>query len=277
MKSLTPRLAKPLALASITLLAGCGPVSALLHDPRGLPCIDADCRIRYEPGAEAYAEAIGDILPRAKKRIESRQGRPFGRPFVVVAFADDADYAAANGRASTLPHGVAFMDRITLSPRLWRDDRGELEPYLTHELSHAHLLSHMSSLALIHIPAWFTEGLAVWASDGGGATRVSPAEAARAIAEGLTIETPDETGALGQMSLPFVKDFRDDNPYRRAHMAYRQAGMFVGWLHDRDQKAFAALLDRVVNGESFRSAFAASFGVSVALAWREFASQTKPD
>jgi hypothetical protein len=59
-------------------------------------------------------------------------------------------------------------------------------------------------------------------------------------------------------------------------MAYRQAGMFVGWLHDRDRRAFAALLDRIFAGDDFRTAFEASQPTSIAVAWRDFAAAQKP-
>jgi hypothetical protein len=263
-----------LALAGlgVALVSGCGPASALLHDPRALPCLRPDCQIRYEPGAQAYAQAVEKILPRAAAKIETIQGRPFGDPFIVVAYADENAYAAANGRGSARPSGVAFMDRVTLSPRLFRDDPGQLEAYLTHELSHAHLLSHMSSLDLIHIPVWFTEGLAVMASDGGGAQKITVSEAKRAIRNGMALDTPDSTGLLGDISLRFVKGFHDDDPTRQAHMAYRQAGMFVAWLRDRDPDAFAALLADLCQRRSFAEAFRDHYHSGVEPLRREFAA-----
>ena len=255
----------------MSLLAGCGPASALLHAPDTLPCLRRDCRIRYEPGARAYAEAVEKILPNAMAQVEALQERPFGDKFVVVAYAEEGAYAAANGRGSAMPSGVAFMDRVSLSPRLWRDAPKQLVPYLTHELSHAHLLSRLSSFAMVRIPPWFTEGLAVLASDGGGAQRVGAAEARQAIRAGLTIETPESTGALGAFSLPFVKNFPADDPRRQAHMAYRQAGMFVAFLRDRDRRAFTALLDGLFAGKSFAAAFHEAYDASPAALWTDFA------
>jgi hypothetical protein len=264
----------PLALGLVLglgLLAGCGPASALLHDPQSLPCLQPDCQIRYEPGARAYAEAVAKLLDPAVAQIEGRRGRPFGSPIVVVVHADEDAYVAANGRGDARPSGVAFMDRVTLSPRLWREEPDQLKPYLTHELSHAHLLSHISTLAEVRIPSWFVEGLAVMASDGGGAQLVSTAEAQRAIDAGSTIETPDRTGAFGETSLPFVKNFHDADPRRQAHMAYRQAGLFVAFLRDRDRRAFGALLDRLLNGKPFAESFRLAYGAAPAALWADFA------
>jgi hypothetical protein len=257
-------------LAGLAALAGCGPASALLHDPKAQPCLFDDCRVRYQPGAEALAARVDTVLPEARARVEALQGRPFGAPVTIVAYADEADYAAANGRGSAVPSGVAFLDRVTLSPRLIHASGEDIDAYLTHEMSHAHLLSHMSSLSLVSIPSWYTEGLAVLASGGGGAQKVSPDEARRAIAAGQTID-PIESEGLFQFSLPGARGFKTDSPLRGAHMAYRQAGLFVGFLRDRDAKAFAALLDGLFAGQDFKTAFHAAYGAPVAAFWDEFA------
>jgi hypothetical protein len=167
--------------------------------------------------------------------------------------------------------GVTFFNRVTLSPRLWREEPAQLEAYLTHELSHEHLLSLLGALEFQRIPAWFKEGLAVMASGGGGAQRVSVAEASRAIAAGQIIETPDETYLIGNSPLEAAA-WQDGDIYRRVHMGYRQAGMFVAHLNGKDPAAFKNLLHRLLSGERFKPAFEASFGSSVAGNWQSFAA-----
>lgn len=260
-----------LALAALAPLSGCGPASALLHSPKNLPCLRDDCGIRYEQGAEKLAEQVGAILARDKARIENFQGRRFAAAVTVVAYADEGHYAAANGRGSAVPSGVTFFDRVTLSPRLARGAPEQLELYLTHELSHAHLFGNLPRLTVLTVPSWFIEGLAVAASGGGGAQKVTPAEARAAILAGQTIETPDAT--LFQISLPAAKDWRDPDPYRIAHMAYRQAGMFVTYLREKDRAAFARLLDGLFAGENFRTAFEGAFGTAVGAQWRTFVAK----
>ena len=100
----------------VSLLAGCGPISAAFHDPRALPELARESRVHYEPGAEAYAREVARILPGAMAKVEAAHGRHFGKPFVVVAFLSNEAYAAANGRGDANPRGVTFFDRVTLSP-----------------------------------------------------------------------------------------------------------------------------------------------------------------
>lgn len=160
---------------------------------------------------------------------------------------------------------------MTLSPRLWREDREWLEGDLTHELSHEHLFSHLSPFEYYRIPVWFTEGIAVTASEGGGAQRVSPLEAQRAICSGRTIETPDQPNLFGNVSLKAPSPASEGDDIRlRMHMAYRQAGLFVAYLHDSNPIASNALLDRLYAGGQFKEAFEASYKSSVAQDWLRF-------
>jgi len=262
---------RPLALACGVALAAsaCGPVSAALHDPHALPALAENPRVRFDNGAQDYAHAVAALLPRAMAKVEAAHGRPFGRDFVVAAYLDDSAYAAANGRGDTSARGVAFLDRVTLSPQIWRDNAHDLEPYLTHELSHEHLLSRLSLVDYLRIPVWFTEGIAVMASDGGGAQLVSEQEAKRAIAAGRAIATPDEAALFGNVSMKAAG--LGDDMRRRMHMAYRQAGLFVSDLRARDGAAFASLMDRLYAGERFKPAFEAAYGSSVAENWSRFA------
>lgn len=262
------------ATAFALFLTGCGPVSALFHDPGALPALEQDGRIHYDAGARAYAEAVAKILPDAIAKVEAAQRRPFGKPFIIVAYADDAAYAAANGRSSTKPSGVTFFDRVALSPRLWREESERLENVLVHELSHEHLFSRLGALNYYRVPAWFLEGLAVMASDGGGAEGATAQEARRAIREGRAIETPDDPYLLSNISLkPPPPRSADEDVRLRVHLAYRQAGLFVEYLRASNETAFKSLLDRLYAGERFKAAFEASYKSSVAENWSRFAEK----
>jgi len=243
----------------------CGPLSAAFNDPHGLPALGGDGRVRYQPGAEDFAREIERLLPDAMARVEATHGRPFGRPFIVAAFLDDEAYAGANGRGNAIPNGVTFLDRVTLSPRLWREDRKRLAAYLTHELSHEHLQSLLSAVEYIRIPVWFTEGIAVMASNGGGAQLVPAENARRAICAGRVIETPDQPLLFGNVSLKAPEpNAEGEDILIRMHMAYRQAGLFVAFLNDIDPTAFETLLDRLYAGGPFKEAFEASYNSTVA-------------
>ncbi|QGM45617.1 hypothetical protein [Methylocystis heyeri] len=267
---------RPLALAFLASFAaaGCSPVSAALHDPQTLPALPQDPRIHYQPGAAPYATAVAALLPQAAATIEAVQGRPFGKPFTVTVFADDDAYAAANGLGTPKARGVTFFDRVTLSPALWREDSAYLEADLTHELSHEHLHSNLSAADYFAIPVWFVEGLAVMASGGGGAQRVSTREAERAIAQGRFIDTPDEANVFANFSLAPPRGSEKDENVARMHLAYRQASLFVVFLREEKPEAFKALMNRLFEGERFRQAFDASYAESLAAARARFIAKT---
>lgn len=261
----------------VPFLGGCGPVSAVFHDPHDLPALAQDPRVRYDAHAEGYAARIARLLPAAMARVEATHGRPFGKPFVVAAYLDDEAYAAANGVGSLQPRGVTFFDRIAMSPTVWREEPDWLAAYLAHELSHEHLHSHLSALEYIRIPVWFVEGIAVVASDGGGAQRVSPQEAKAEIAAGKFIETPDEASLFANIGLKAPPSRVEGDDVRlRMHMAYRQAGLFVAFLREHNPRAFKGLMHRLLDGEAFKSAFETSYGESLATLRARFIAGIAP-
>jgi hypothetical protein len=158
-----------------------------------------------------------------------------------------------------------------LSPVLWGEQRAQLRKILVHELSHAHLQGQLNFYAFGQIPSWFNEGLAVMVSNGGGAANVSEATARAAIREGDLINVRDTTSVLG---FPF------DPPQDRQrfplnaigqHMIYRQAGMFVSYLHTHNPQAFARFMNALMDGTTFHVAFENAYRESVATAWQNFA------
>ncbi len=167
--------------------------------------------------------------------------------------------------------------RILLSPTLCAGERARLPGVLTHELSHAHLFGWRSSVISARPPSWLTEGLAVMVSDGGGAEGVNDVEAAAAIVKGYAIVVTDEGRWRDFASIRFEIEppndpSHDDFVTFRQRLAYRQAGMFVAWLRERDPDAFAKVLQSVENGDSFRDSFHASFATEPQQQWRNFVS-----
>ncbi len=261
------RLAARIALAACAALLAAGrrPVSAALHDPHDLPALARDARVHYEANAKGYAEAVAKLLPAAMARVEAAQGRPFGRAFVVAAYLDEDAYALANGLGGSKARGVTYFDRVTMAPALWREEPGYLEADLVHELSHEHLWGHLSAVDYFQIPVWFVEGLAVTVSGGGGAQGVSGEEAEHEIVAGRVIDTPDAAFLFGNLGLkPPPPRMENEDQRMRMHLAYRQAGLFVSFLRAQNRQGFQALLDRLMTGERFNSAFSAGFGASVA-------------
>jgi hypothetical protein len=247
---------------------------AAWNDPRLLPALADEARVHYEPEALACAQAVADLTPRAIAQIESAHGRPFAQPPVVGVYASFDNYANANAMDDPGIAAVTRAGAALLSPTLCSKERARLEGVLAHELSHVHL-SSWRPLGAPRPPQWFTEGLAVMASNGGGAEGVSEDEAAQAIRDGYRVVL-DERRWIDFARLGFERepprDPAKDALTQRQRLAYRQAGMFVGWLRMRDETAFMRLLRALEAGKPFERAFQLAYGESAQKLWRAFVS-----
>lgn len=244
------------------------------NDPRLLPAFANDARVHYEPQALACAQAVAVLTPRAIAQIESAHGRPFARPPIVGVYASYETYANANAMDDPGIAAVTRAGAALLSPTLCSKERDRLEGVLTHELSHVHL-SGWRPLGAPRPPQWFTEGLAVMASHGGGAEGVSDDAAAQAIRDGYRVVL-DERRWIDFAGLGFERepprDPAKDPLTQRQRLAYRQAGMFVSWLRMRDETAFLQLLRALEAGKPFEGAFQLAYGESAPSLWRRFVS-----
>jgi len=252
-------------------------IVARFNDPADLPALASDLRVHYEPEARACAQDVAALLPAALARVEAAQGRPFARAPIVGVYASYENYARANGLGDPGVAAVSRSGRVVLSPTLCGEERVRLPGILAHELSHTHLYGWRSSLFAARPPSWFTEGLAVMVSSGGGAEGVSEAAAADAIRQGYAIVVRGEGVWRDFASIPFESEppqypSRDGFATPRQRLAYRQAAMFVVWLRTRDGQGFAGLLRRLEDGESFKDAFTESFAASPEESWRDFVS-----
>jgi hypothetical protein len=246
-------------------------VSGVWNTPDRLPALSANSQVHYQPGAEEYARDVAALLPTAITRIEAEHGRRFAHPVTLGVYATPAAYAAANGQGSVVPVGVTFAGRVNLSPSLSGRQHQRLPAILTHELSHAHIQGWIGEIAYIHLPNWFKEGLAVMVSEGGGAELVSEEEARSAIQGGERISI-DEAGSLQNLSA--VRFEKAPGKASAASypvvLAYRQAGMFVAYLHDSDGPAFARLMDAILDGRPFAEAVTVGYHEDIQSLWKAF-------
>jgi hypothetical protein len=285
MRSVIVRLLLLLGAAALVALALRANLRAALlaefHDPTRLPALAADPRVHFEPAARACAARVAAVLPAAMAQIETIHGLPFAKPPVIGVYASFESYARANGLGDAGVAGVAGVTRAgraLLSPTLCGDEGDRLASVLTHELSHVHFSGWRIRMGPAP-PAWFTEGLAVMASDGGGAEGVSDAEAAQALQAGVAI-IPDDVAWLDFAAIRFTREpvappGRDPWTYRQ-RLAFRQAGLFVRWLRARDPDAFNRFLRGLEAGQAFDKAFATLFGGKADAAWRAFLADPEP-
>ncbi len=246
-------------------------LSPLFYDPENLPTSERDPRVHFEAGANSCATEVAALLPRAIQHVEALQGRPFARDPVIAVYSSPALFAKANGFGHPNVAGASQWGRVTLSPRLCTTERPRLAAVLTHELSHAHLLSWRSWYVFERPPSWFTEGLAVMVSGGGGAEGVDEEAAKQALLQGYAIAIENKERWLDFAAIPFrIEPLEPSIPRQR--LAYRQAAMFVGWLFARRPNGFFQLLQEIETGKPFSAAFLKSYGSVPEIEWKAFVS-----
>jgi hypothetical protein len=266
-------------LALITVAAGTAaavPMArhialALWNVPDRLPSLTGNAYVHFEPGAEDYGRDVAALMPAAIARIEAAHGRPFAHPVTVGVYATPEAYMTANVIGSMQPVGVTPFGRVVLSPVLNWPQHRRLPAILTHELSHAHLQGWISPYAYIRLPNWFKEGLAVTVSGGGGAEFVGEQEARAAIERGEHIVINDAGSIWNLSDMRFERPVAGATASHQIVMAYRQAGMFVSFLHDSDPAGFARMMQAILDGRPFVDAVAAGYRQDVHALWREFA------
>lgn len=220
-----------------------------------------DPRVKYEPGAEAQAQIIAQALPAAIHTVEQAQYRRFVAPVNVYVCASIESFKAytVNGGAG----GLVLNKRLFISPKP-ENTAERLPSLLTHELSHLQIGQQMGLLKSARIPAWFTEGLAVYVANGAGAETVSEDQARDAIRQGKYF-LPETEGSL------FPKRAQDYG--LDPHLFYREASMFVAYLRQLDELKFRAFLLAVEDGQPFASAFQSAYNTNVDAAWQGFVSE----
>jgi hypothetical protein len=268
-------------LALVTLAAGTAVAfpaarhiaSALWNLPDRLPALSENGLVHFEPGAEGFARDVSALLPVAVAKIEAVHGRRFEHPVPVGVYTTPEAFAAANGSGAAGAVGTSVFGRVVLSPTLSGPQHWRLRAILTHELSHAHLQGYISTVTWVRLPSWFKEGLAVMASGGGGAEFVSEREARTAIERGETI-TIDDAGSFSNLSeIAFERARARATASDRTVMAYRQAGMFVSFLHDADTPGFARMMNAILDGRPFVEAVEAGYHRDVQSLWQQFVQQ----
>ena len=227
----------------------------------------ADTRILSEPGAEDVAVVVAADLAAAIATVEREQYRPFVKPVQVYVTKDEESFADFTG----VPKQVrgAVIIKVFLSGGL-RQEPDRINRILTHELSHLHLGQQLGVYGYnAKLPSWFQEGLAVIVSGGGGAEKVSEAEAAKATLAEKGLK-PEATG-----SFLFKKSAHSYGI--EPHMFYRQSGMFVAWLMQLDQERFRSFMLTIEDGGEFSASFSKVFGQGLDTAWQRFVDQLKPE
>ncbi|HTR85341.1 MAG TPA: hypothetical protein VMI56_12745 [Reyranella sp.] len=245
-------------------------LQGLLNGPEQLTALGDNEQVRYEAGGEGFAREVEKLLPAATAKIEATQGRAFEHPVTIGVYTTMDAFVAGNGTGSDAPLGVMSFGRVTLSPKLFGPQHHRLPAILTHELSHAHLYGWIGGVAYIYLPNWFKEGLAVMVSDGGGGEAVSEAAARAALKRGERIVVNDVGDFKKLTDVPLEKAPPGKPDWYAIVLAYREAGMFVTWLHDSDRTAFDRMFKAILEGGKFTDAVNAGYNADIQSLWQKF-------
>lgn len=222
-----------------------------------------DSRVLYEPGAKDNADKIVLLLPSAIKQVEEKQYHSFVKPVRVYVCESRDRFMRMYG--ADVRAGV--LTKLYLSPRIFDYGSEIARLYLTHELSHLHLLDRIGIFKMSRLPYWFKEGLATYVSGGGGAHLVSEQQAIDSIRSGKRF-TPNHKGG-------FIVQQTPKNFGLKPHMFYRQSMMFVRYLNNFDESAYRRLLTGVENGTRFSLALQESYQLSLEALWNGFLEAVK--
>ncbi len=249
-------------------LAGCNLAKTAMAISRStdhFKVLEQDGRVFYEEGALPFASRVAMQLDAAIAAVESAHHQTFNKPVSVFVCHSRESFAAycVNTRAS----GCVSNARLFLAPSSFEKDSF----VLSHELSHLHMAMQLDSIFwYLKAPVWFHEGLAVYAAKGEGARDISTEEAAAFIVAGRSF-VPNSSVNIFSRKTPASFNLG-------AHLFYRQAAMFVAFLHDIDEEKFKTFIVAVAGGKAFASAFTDAYHQSIENLWDKFVQlQVKPE
>ena len=256
----------PALLIVTTALMSCGQLKAIFQNTDHFVQFDASKAIYYETGAKDIARKVAENLGPAIRQIERDHFRPFAAPVKIYICANEESFAAHTGLNRRIKAAV-FNKKIFINAVL-RKQPGRIPRLTTHELSHLHIIQHIGTGQYVrNIPSWFSEGLAVLESGGGGAELVSEAEAARAIVSGNCFH-PE---AKGSLLFPKTASSYGLKP----HMFYRQSAMFVDFIRKKNSEGFKNFLTALQDQTGFEQAMTESYNDGVESLWKLFIENLK--
>lgn len=250
------------AVVSVAILAACAPLAKVAY-LEALPmygfATSVNPDVHYEQGAEQLAGEIAHLYPDAIALIERTHGSSFGKlPEIYVCATEECykKYAFVPvARGETRPRGnTVMLNGLQLS----QDGTGRA--ILTHELSHAYWYSR----GIRCLPRWWEEGLAVWASAGGGAEKSPLLSATQAIRAGHVFHPSSESSCFFANS---AAKYGLDWP-----LYYRQAGMFIAFIHNRNSSSFNSVLESLRAGTDLAEAVQTAYGQSIEMLWNAWHS-----
>ena len=216
--------------------------------------------LSYPPAASERVASILQDADAIKEELTSALGQKvLSRVAVRVAptASDMARLAPADAPPPEYASGVAYhgLHLVLLSMMAPRGAEAvDLDEVFRHELAHVALEDAVQGK---HVPVWFNEGLAIWLSG------------ERAPARMQTLWSATLSGSVIPLS-EIDRSFPHDN--FEVSIAYAESADFMRFLlRKSDRLRFAAMIDRVREGQAFDRAVAEAYGSDLRrleLEWR---------
>ncbi|MEZ4223458.1 MAG: peptidase MA family metallohydrolase [Polyangiaceae bacterium] len=218
-------------------------------------------RFSYLPAVRERVQPLIDEADSIRKDLRVRLGSDVLEDVTVYIARTPGEMATLAPEGAPFPKyaaGVAYSDLrlilLTIHP-VDPNSRHELSEVFRHELAHVALHQAVGGH---HVPRWFNEGFAVFASGESSFPRMQTL---------WTATLSNELLPLRRMERSFPEDALT------ASVAYAQAADVVRFLVRRqDRERFTAMVDRVGNGQAFETAMKDAYGVDLAgleYEWRE--------
>lgn len=217
-----------------------------------------DDRILFEPGAEEFANKLGEFLPTAIQQVEKKQFCHFVEPVRIYVCASRESFNKFYG--ADVRAGV--LTKLFLSPRIFEYGDEVARKYLTHELSHLHLQQQIGIFKMNRLPMWFKEGLATSVSNGGGAHLISQEQATEFLIAGKHF-VPNKADGFVFKKTP--SDFG-----LKPHMFYRQSMMFINFLEATNESGYRKLLLGIGNGDRLTTVLETAYHKNLEELWNDF-------
>lgn len=250
-------------------LSACSSMGSLMATFRSTDhflTLDSDTRILYEPGAEANARELVPLLPEAIRKVEEDQYLPFHDPVKIYVCASAENYYKLTG--SRAP--AVVTKKLFLSPVLFSEGR-PIDRFLTHELSHLHLVQRLGMLNYTKLPAWFKEGLAEVVSGGATSFQITDQEAYKAIEDGHTFTPDSDRSVVSIFTSPrYGSYWKISQP-----LFYRESMLFVAFMKRTDEKSFRKMLTTIQQGECLSAALKDAYNERLAGLWHKFMEEIK--
>lgn len=212
-----------------------------------------DPRILFKSGMLKEAAIASKVLDESIGAIEHVHGKAFTGDIRVNICDSPRCFTQYTGFTGIL---AAVTDNgLFLAPHVFK--QYDFALWLTHELSHLHLFQQISTIDALLIPQWYHDGLATFASNGGGASRATERNAQTLMLSGKHILTKAQ-GEFFPARWPLNYQ-ASENAWFQQHMDYRQAAMFYAYLHP---KGGQRLIRELEAGSNFGEAFLTVYGES---------------